>query len=271
VTAEAAELRAGVRVDGRYELLEPLSATRRTWLAKPPGKLARRVVIKLVEPGPGADAWRADMAKLATLSTQYVVRVIEHGEWNGWLFAAMPALEKGTILRRWIGPSLRDENKLLLPRILKAAAAMHDGGIVHGELTPDNVLVISMRDGPVLLGGSRLRAKAPSPAAYIAPEIAAGGAPTERSDVWQLGLLCHEVLAGSLPGEDLRVSPKVDAIWRGSSPVLERCLARDPAARYANAREFDRAIGRRRRATTVAIVMFAAASAVVAAAAGLLH
>ena len=82
---------------------------------------------------------------------------------------------------------------------------------------------------------------------YMAPEVIRGDAPNERSDLWSLGVVLHEMLTGSLPfrgrnGFDLAAAivhgppvPLPDRIPAPLARVVARLLSRDPAERYGTA------------------------------------
>lgn len=82
---------------------------------------------------------------------------------------------------------------------------------------------------------------------YMSPEQAAGETVDARTDIWALGLVGHELLAGMLPGtspEGRAVDPRVDEVWPGVAQILQRCLALEPEARFTDARELAAALAR---------------------------
>ena len=130
--------------------------------------------------------------------------------------------------------------------------AAHELGVVHRRLTPDHVFVTV--DGCVKIADFGLPA---GPAtvlnanAYASPERARGGSGDERSDIFSLGVMLYEMLAGTRPfcraaaagvdGEifasvpaplpaDIEISPELQH-------VIQHCLEKEPAARFQSARD----------------------------------
>lgn len=156
----------------------------------------------------------------------------------------------------------------LAPAARAAFAALADvhgaadaGGpllVVHGDPSPRNVVVAPDENRAVCidfgLAGFRDAPLAPSPSlrgtlVVVAPEVARGEAATQASDVYALALSVLGVLAGRPLREapsaaamlvlaesgELALPEAPDAAWRALLPALERCVARDPAARPAAA------------------------------------
>jgi serine/threonine protein kinase len=140
--------------------------------------------------------------------------------------------------------------------ILGHVAAALDHGyaqLVHGGVNPGNIWVTS--GGRVKIGALGLTLGLPALARgggpegahegiYLAPEVAAGGEPTPAADVYSLGAILFELLAGVPPTPPLvppsrlqaDVSPALDA-------VVGRALLPNPAGRYTHPAEFVRGLG----------------------------
>jgi hypothetical protein len=149
--------------------------------------------------------------------------------------------------------------------LLRGLAAVHEAGIVHRDVKPENLLVDSSGDQPhikltdfgiarLTYGGSltRLSSVIGTPE-YIAPEIADHDAATSAADLYSTGIVLYEMLAGRTPfagGHALAVlhrhltmepPPIQDApprLWA----LIESLLAKDPAQRPRSAAEVEAAL-----------------------------
>jgi serine/threonine protein kinase len=127
--------------------------------------------------------------------------------------------------------------------------AIHRHDVTHGDLTPRNVL--RMSDGRLAIADFGLARKAGEKTlphggtlSYLAPEVMLGVAPDRRSDVWQLGIVLHEILLGGRPRWRMTGAGPVAALPPAFAPpaeigallaVARNCLAWDPALRPASA------------------------------------
>ena len=207
------------------------------------------VALKRLRPGADVDALRREAALLAGLDTPYVVRlravvdsvlVLDHaaGGSLAGLLARRGALDPGEVVT-------------IAAPLASALAAAHARGLVHGDVTPANVLFTA--DGmPLLsdLGLARLAgeslATVDGTAEYVDPAVAAGGSPDAAADVWSLAAVCHHLLAGAPPhggssvgdvlssavaGERAPLGLLAPTAPRALVEVVEAALVADPAAR----------------------------------------
>ena len=130
------------------------------------------------------------------------------------------------------------ETVTVIVPIAQALSGLHDLGVVHGDLSPGNVLLDSM-GRPTLsdLGFSRLTGEAPGDVhgtdGYVAPEVLDGGDLTRAADVHALGALAWLCLVGAPPGH---VAERIDLAEAlpdvpNLVEVIESCLSSDPDAR----------------------------------------
>ncbi|MBK5305326.1 MAG: serine/threonine protein kinase [Frankiaceae bacterium] len=154
--------------------------------------------------------------------------------------------------------------------LAQALAAAHACGLVHGDVTPSNVLFGAQ--GMPLLADLGLARFAGVPvggvdgtAEYVDPAVAAGGDPDAASDVWALAAVCHHMLSGSAPHDGESADEVLAAARSGaraplgllaaSAPrplvaAIEEALQADPTRR-PDAAAFARAIRRSHAAAPV--------------------
>ncbi|MEG1448016.1 MAG: protein kinase, partial [Oscillospiraceae bacterium] len=151
-------------------------------------------------------------------------------------------------------------------QLLNALNHAHSRGIVHRDIKPQNVMLLS--DGTIKItdfgiarfarnDSKTLTDKAIGSVHYISPEQASGMDTDERSDIYSLGVMLFEMLTGELPFEaDSPVSVALkqiqskpprpteinDAIPQGLESIIMRALEKSPDKRYQNASEMMRDI-----------------------------
>lgn len=244
--------------------------------------LGRRVALKLLRPGresalaierllvEARAAGRADHPGL--------VAVFAAGEADGHHYIAQQLVGEGRSLVDLID-DLRDEPLLgtddyrklavFFRDVARAVHAAHEAGVLHRDLKPQNILVNTKGEPKLLdfgiskvldpdLGGagatlSPLRLLTPE---YASPEQVRGQLVTTASDVYSIGVVCFEALAGDRPYQmQTRVQHEIERaldsakvappsslradIPRDLDAILLKCLRPEPEARYAGMAELD--------------------------------
>jgi serine/threonine-protein kinase len=233
----------------------------------------RPVALKVLRPeltlALGGDRFPREIQIVAQLSHPHILPLHDSGERGGFLYYVMPYVDGQSLRAR-----LRSEGKLsveesirILREIADALAYAHGRGIIHRDIKPENVM-ISGRHALVMDFGV---AKAVSAASseplttvgialgtptYMSPEQAMGQPDIDaRSDIYALGILGYEMLAGAPPF--VRDTPQAllsAQVIEPPKPVTEirehipgalgdlvmRCLAKDPADRWPDAEEVHR-------------------------------
>ena len=226
--------------------------------------LGRDVAIKVVA-GKLSDDERArerfqrEAQSAAQLNHPNIITVYDFGEEQGMAYMAMELLE-GNDLRELLaqGKVASLEDKLaLMEQILDGLAFAHAKGVVHRDLKPGNVHVLP--NGQVKIMDFGLARRAQDGAAtgvimgtpyYMAPEQAQGERATARSDIFSLGAMFYEMLAGRRPFTGPSIPAVLFAVVHkdpSRSPRRRPTSARARRLRDAGAREEARRALRRRR------------------------
>ncbi len=216
------------------------------------GQFQRQVAIKFLRGMPTADAvrrLRGEREVLAGLDHPNIARLLDGGEAaNGQPFLVLEYVE-GESLHEAVASRQLDlaARVALVEQIAEAVAHAHQRLIVHRDLKPSNVLVT--REGvPRLLDfgvarlltefGNEKSTRVFSPG-YASPEQQAGGRITTRTDVYSLGVMLHELVAGTAPdGKPVEPPlPKVtvDLDLRG---IARKAASEDPDDRYPSPEAF---------------------------------
>ncbi|MCJ0825477.1 WD40 repeat domain-containing serine/threonine protein kinase [Luteimonas sp. 50] len=260
------------RAFGDYELLEQIGQGGMGMVFRArQQRLGREVAIKLLSAGawapePLVDSLRREARHAAQLQHANIVTVFEMGEHEGLIFYAMQ-LVRGRSLSQQLdadGPLPARDAARLLRTIAEAVDYAHQLGVLHLDLKPGNILIEANHgDGagaPLVtdFGLARRieqaleRDNISGTPSYMAPEQARtdGPALTPATDVWALGAVLYESLTGHPPfeGEDAAATVRLllEAEVRKPSRYLSvpgdleaiclKCLRKDPAQRYPDAR-----------------------------------
>jgi serine/threonine-protein kinase len=216
-----------------------------------------------------AERLRIEARALARLRHPNLVEVNDLGvSSDGRVFFAMELLSGATLrdLLRRSGPLRVDQAIAIATQLLDALDAAHLEGMVHRDVKPENVFVqrsgvVKLLDfgvakalqGNTHLGPLTAAGVAIGTPRYMAPEQAQGQQVDPRSDVYAVGLVFWEMLAGHPPYHHLdALAAVVTAAAQGLPDIaatgvsipadvkaaLERATAREPAARYSSAAAF---------------------------------
>ncbi|MGD2122672.1 MAG: serine/threonine-protein kinase, partial [Gemmatimonadota bacterium] len=243
-------------------------------------KHRRKVAIKVMAPelaaSLGPDRFLREVEISARLDHPHILPLYDSGEADGFLFYVMPYVEGESLRAR-----LEREHQLPLDDALAIAREVadalsyaHGRDVIHRDIKPANILLaggharvadFGIARAVTEAGGDRLTATgvAVGTPAYMSPEQAAGSEDVDgRSDLYSLGCVLYEMLAGtppftgpaeSLVHQHLSVEPPPVTNFRPAVPaevaaVLMRALAKTPADRFSPAAQFAEAL--RPHATT---------------------
>ncbi len=234
-------------------------------------KHERHVAIKVLRPELaavlGPKRFLREIKLAANLTHPHILPLHDSGDADGFLYYVMPYVE---------GESLRDrlnhekqlpvEDALQIAReVATALSYAHDHDVVHRDIKPENILLAAgtavvadfgIAKAVTAAGGEKLTETgiAMGTPQYMSPEQAAGSSDLDgRSDIYALGCVLYEMLAGQPPfsgptvesvvHQHLTVEPRPVVSLRPAVPALvtstlERALQKTPADRFASAAGF---------------------------------
>ena len=257
---------------GRYRVLERVAGGGMGVVYKAvDDQLGRTIALKFLHSRLGADdsaaeRFRLEARAIAALEHPNVCTVHEIGETDdGRLYLAMPLYDGETLQQRIArGPLSLGEAVTIAVQIARGLAKAHSRGIVHRDIKPSNVLVTDDGVAKILdfgiakLADVTLTGTAAGPLgtiAYMSPEQARGAHVDQRTDLWSLGVVLYEMLAGQRPFDGggaaavmaniQHAEPVPLSTHRGDVPpavdrVVARSLAKSPEDRYQTAQELER-------------------------------
>ena len=263
-------LAAGTRL-GRYRILDLIGTggMGEVYRAEDP-RLSRQVAVKVLRSldTVALKRFQREARAVASLAHPNTLAVYDVGAHKGLPYLVSELLSGQTLRKRLARPLPLSDTLAIVRQIADALVAVHEKGIVHRDLKPENVFVLP--NGTVKLldfGVARPMTAAPADGepradtattstvmgtiAYMAPEQASGMDCDGRTDLWALGVMFYEMLAGRRPftGETfmdvlaavLTVDP--EPLSPAAAPpalaaIIQRALAKEPADRFSSVKEF---------------------------------
>ena len=201
---------------------------------------------------------------IARLEHAHILPVHDYGQADGYTYLVMRYLEAGTLKDRLDGPTLSfEEVDRILSQLASALQYAHAQGVIHRDLKPSNVLldasgnlfltdfgIAKLLQSDSKFTGTGNLIGTPD---YMSPEQAQDLPVDQRSDIYSLGIILHEMVTGRVPfeadtplavilkhlNEPLPLPSSVKPGLPSSiEKVLLRVLSKNPAERYATAAEF---------------------------------
>jgi eukaryotic-like serine/threonine-protein kinase len=244
---------------GRFRALRPLGSgsSGSVWLARDE-RSGREVAVKVVPRAgkPGSRASREAQA-LAQLRHERCPRLYACGRDAQNVYIAREYVRGRTLREALRNRELTDRDAVeAAAQVLDGLAHAHERGIVHRDIKPANILLADEKGVSVRLldfGLARVAeldtltaaGDVPGTLAYIAPERLRGENASAAGDVWSVGVLLYEALAGGHPFWRPTLPETADAIVQGAQPLerlrpdlprpllaaVDRALSLDPARR----------------------------------------
>lgn len=235
-------------------------------------RVGRTVAVKILKPDLGDDEttvarelFQREALTAGRLMHPHIVAVTDVGEESDFAYLVMEWLEGNTLedeLRTRVPFSPEETTSLLAP-IADALQTAHDAGVIHRDIKPSNIY-IGRRERPfvkvldfgiakvVTSATAATASRIAGTASYMSPEQITGSRIDRRTDIYSLGIVLYQMLAGELPfkGESqghiiqqhIAAQPPSLANVRPDIPpalskIIERALGKLPEARQQSAQE----------------------------------
>ena len=268
-------LAPGARL-GHYENLAPIGAGGMGEVYRAHDtRLDRTVAIKILPSAWAGDADRVrrfeqEAHAAGSLNHPNIVSVHDFGRHNDAVYVVTELLEGETLRERLAGSALPVRKAIeFAVQAARGLSAAHAKGITHRDIKPENLFVttagfvkildfgvaklaappdagktsastVAMETGPGMVLGT---------VAYMSPEQVRGASVDPRSDIFSLGVVLHEMLAGKRPFTGESSADTMSAILKEEPPelpesvppsldrIVRRCLEKKPEERFESARD----------------------------------
>jgi len=241
------------------------------------GSLNRYVAIKVLADALAHDAsvkerFLREARSMAALNDPHIIQIYFIGDDAGQTYFVMEFVDGeslSSILKRE-GLLHPEQAARIVYQTALGLATAHDRGVIHRDIKPGNIMITSrgnvkIADFGIALSSQDISKKLTSTGefvgtpGYLSPEVCLGKPVDQRSDIFSLGIVLFEMLAGRMPfteesplGLMLEVVkaeiPDVCKLNAEVDPelarVLSRMIAKDPADRYQNCHELSADLGR---------------------------
>ncbi len=213
--------------------------------------------------GQRAIMFQREFEAIAALDHPSIIDLFDYGIHEGVEYLAMEYFPCGDLKARLQNPLTADEAIAFLTEIARSLKVVHDAGIIHRDLKPPNVMLRD--DGSVVLidfglarsllsgdGSTRTGVLRGSPY-YMSPEQAQGEVLDARTDLYSLGVILYEMLAGRKPylgasaidvlqQHVMAPVPELPVHHLSYQPLLERLMSKSRENRVASCDELLKAI-----------------------------
>lgn len=248
---------------GRFEIIEciGIGGMGAVYRARD-ARLERDVALKFVPAGHDGDAGARllqEARAIAALEHPNICTVHEIAETaDGRSFIAMTLYDGETLAERLKRGALSvGEAVDIAAQAARGLSAAHAQGIVHGDIKPGNIMLTSGGTVKLLDFGIASTSRVhvadgaiPGTIPYMSPEQLRGETPAPQSDLWSLGVVIYEMLAGARPFAGNDATSRIESVLSATPPplrttsrripallerIVARLLARDLTARYQSA------------------------------------
>lgn len=238
-------LEPGSLFAGRYEIIRCIGAggMGAVYLACDPAYRDFLVAVKILYPGvirskAARERFRNEIVASYRVNHRNVVRAYEYFDEADFQAYAMEYVDGGDLAQRMLRSGEptkinQSEATAIMAQIAAGLEAIHAAAIVHRDLKPENILL--SRDGIVKIsdfGVARLRGSVTLTAdgalvgtpKYVSPEYIENGECDHRGDIYALGVMGYEMLAGASPfAENSRVAMMIERLNKDPDDLAKKC------------------------------------------------
>lgn len=204
------------------------------------------IAVKVYAPGQGMDAdgmkdFCKELSQVYNLNHTNLVKPQHVDNWEGMPYLVMAYCPKGSC-HRLIGTMKEEQIWKMLHDVASGLAYLHDQGIIHQDIKPDNILIDPLGNyvitdfGISIQSRSTLRksmniATGSGTTAYMGPErFSKDPRPVKASDIWSLGATAYELLTGNPPFGEIgggmqKGGADIPTIKQNISPALRQTIA----------------------------------------------
>ncbi|EEG26501.1 protein kinase domain-containing protein, partial [Corynebacterium matruchotii] len=268
------QLNLGDLLEGRYRIEAPIARGGMSTVYRcVDTRLGRNVAAKVMHEEYAGDPifaqrFRREARSMAHLSHPNLVGVYDFNSDGDHVFLIMELITGGTLreLLAERGAMPDYAASAVMRSVLTGLAAVHNAGMVHRDLKPDNILIdgnhqVKLSDFGLVRAASASQGKSNQivgTVAYLSPEQVSGDDITTASDVYSAGIVLFELLTGTTPfngdtplkhayarldADVPKPSSRIDGVPKLMDELVATATARDPKDRFKNADEFLTALG----------------------------
>jgi len=260
---------SGSTLAGKYRIIEPIGKGGMGVVYKAEDtKLKRTVALKFLPPelakSPEAgERFIREAQAAAALSHPHICTIHEISEGEDQSFIVMEYIEGQSIRQKILnGPLDQTEALDIAIQVAEGLEEAHKNGIVHRDIKPGNIMLTKKGTAKVMdfglakvFGGTLItkEAKTMGTVAYMSPEQAKGEVIDRRTDIWSLGVVLYEMIAGQLPFKGEYEQSIIHSILNrepepitkirkdlpsGLEQVIYKALTKNPCNRYQSMEDF---------------------------------
>jgi serine/threonine-protein kinase len=232
------------KVIGEYQIVEIIDDARSVVYKGFQPSANQYVAVKVLKPRQARDQAAVQaFTKYAERAASYrhpnILPVLESGQINDANYLVTPFMDNQSVADHLYAYADAHQAQSLINAMLPGLEYIYAQGYIHGNLRPSNIM-LDPQGRPLLADFGMPFPIGESPTPYNSPEQVQGGLVDQRSDVYALGIILYELLAGQAPdpGMVVNLRGKRPDLGTGLEQVILKSIAQNPVDRYQSPRDF---------------------------------